>query len=325
MRKIKVGVAGASGYSGQEIQHYLKNCHNFDLECTVGREGFSSGDYQKMDLVFLCTPNEASMEWAPEALAAGCHVIDLSGAFRLKTYSYDEWYGFSHTQKAWLEKAEYSLMPWQKLPSLDDRPGPRLIANPGCFATAVEMALIPLIKDGVIDPLRISVDAKSGSSGAGRKADVGLLFTELYGEFKPYKVGKHQHWPEIMESLEAYAGKKASLSFITELLPIERGISASFFLDWNEKLPGAQRNSQTMLASFQKYYSSSKDISVGIEDHYSHLKQVQRSNRISLQCTTAFDRPMVFSCIDNLGRGAAGQAVANAHALYNFSMPECLL
>lgn len=323
-KKIQVGVAGASGYSGQEIHQYLRFSPHFELVASVGREGFDSAQLKALDLVFLCTPNEVSLEWAPKALDHGCNVVDLSGAFRLKKHSYEEWYGFSHTQKDWLSKSEYSLLPWQKLPSLDTKPGPRLIANPGCYATATEMVLIPLIKDGLIDPKRISVDAKSGTSGAGRKADVGLLFTELSGEFKPYKIGRHQHWPEIKEAIENYAGKETEFSFITELLPIERGISASFFLDWDSDVSDEKRSAETLLQSFQKYYAKCEDIMVGTEESFSHLKQVQRSNRISIQCGVAFGRPMVFSCIDNLGRGAAGQAVANAHALYGIELSECL-
>lgn len=323
-KTIKVGVAGASGYSGQEILKYIKLSPNFEAKYSVGRQGLSDEQFKELDLVFLCTPNEVSMEWAPKALRAGCNVIDLSGAFRLKEHSYDEWYGFAHEEKEWLQKSEYSLLPWQKLPGLDEIPGPRLIANPGCYATAVEMALIPLIKDGIINPTRINVDAKSGTTGAGRKGDTSLLFSELSGEFKPYKVGAHQHWPEIVESIKLYAGKKADLSFITELLPIERGISAAFFLEWADECPESDKTAEKLLETFQKYYSGSEDISVGIEAEFSHLKQVQRSNKISIQCGVAFGKPMVFSCIDNLGRGAAGQAMANAHALYSVELAECL-
>jgi N-acetyl-gamma-glutamyl-phosphate reductase len=329
--KRAVGVVGGSGYSGQELIDLLRFAkRDFDLRATLTREDLASdaalqSKIQGLDIVFLCTPNEISLELAPKILAAGVSVIDLSGAFRLKKHSYPQWYGFDHSAPADLARSEYALYPWVKPASLQAKPGPRLIANPGCYATAVEMTLVPLLKSEMIDPSRIYVDAKSGTSGAGRKPSVGLLFTEVAGEFKPYKVGSHQHWPEIVETLETLAGVKTAPVFVTELLPLERGISAAFFLEWNEKLPTAHRTAEHLASVVTQAYASDPSVEVGTLESFATLRGVQRNNRISIRTTLAFGRPVVFTTLDNLQRGAAGQALMNAYCLAGLEQPEFLL
>jgi N-acetyl-gamma-glutamyl-phosphate reductase len=329
--KRTVGVVGGSGYSGQELIDLLRFAkRDFELRATLTRDDLATdaalkAKIQGLDIVFLCTPNEISLELAPKILEAGVSVIDLSGAFRLKSHSYPEWYGFDHSAPRELARSEYALYPWVKPLSLQAKSGARLIANPGCYATTVEMTLAPLLKSSAIDPSRIYVDAKSGTSGAGRKPSVGLLFTEVAGEFKPYKVGSHQHWPEIVESLEALTGVKTSPVFVTELLPLERGISAAFFLEWNEKLPSPQRTAEYLAQVIAEAYESDPSVLVGTSDSFATLKGVQRTNRISIRTTLAFGRPVVFATLDNLQRGAAGQALMNAYCLAGLEQPEFLL
>ena len=329
--KYAVGVVGGSGYSGQELVELLRwSKKDFELRAKLAREDLASDEalnkkLSGLDIVFLCTPNEVSLELAPKILAAGVSVIDLSGAFRLKKHSYPEWYGFEHTETKWLSVSEYALYPWFKPASLKAKPGPRLIANPGCYATAVEMTLIPLLKLDAIDPSRIFIDAKSGASGAGRKASVGLLFTEVANEFKPYKVGAHQHWPEIVESVEMFSGVKTEPVFITELLPLERGISAAFFLEWNAKVPADKRNAEFLVSVLKQAYASDPSVEVGTDDPFASLKSVQKNNRLSIRVTVAFGRPVIFTSIDNLQRGAAGQALMNAYCLAGLEQPEFLL
>ncbi|MEO5667089.1 MAG: N-acetyl-gamma-glutamyl-phosphate reductase [Bdellovibrionota bacterium] len=329
--KHAVGVVGGSGYSGQELIDLLRGSkQDFELRAQLTRDDLASDEALKkkisgLDIVFLCTPNEISLELAPKILAAGVSVIDLSGAFRLKKHSYSQWYGFEHSSPACLAQSEYALYPWVKPASLKAKPGPRLIANPGCYATAVEMTLIPLLKSELIDPVRIFIDAKSGASGAGRKPQLSLLFTEIANEFKPYKVGSHQHWPEIVESVEALSGVTTAPVFITELLPIERGISAAFFLEWNPSLPPELRHVDHLVRSIASAYGDDPSIEVGSDEKFGTLRGVQKNNRISIRATVAFGRPVIFTTLDNLQRGAAGQALMNAYCLAGLAQPEFLL
>lgn len=318
-----VAIAGATGYSGQELVQLLKRHPHFEIKALVGRNDRPADFKGKVDLVFLCTPNDVSLEMAPLFLAEGIHVIDVSGAFRLKKHSYPEWYGFEHLAPEYLKQAEYSLIGWDHpVPAQSQKA--RLIANPGCYPTATLLALLPLVKDEIIDTSGIFVDAKSGTSGAGKKAETSLLFSEIYGDFYPYKVGKHQHYPEIIECVERLCGKKLSLCFTTSLLPVERGISAAVFGNFStalHSLSSAEKLS-CLMTSYQKYYSAFPDIVVGTDPALSHLKKVVHSNRCHIQVNCAFDKIAVFSSIDNLLRGAAGQALLNANLLAGRSMME---
>lgn len=324
---MKVGIAGARGYSGVELQSYLKQCPQFEIVFRGGREGVTDEQFQAADLVFLCTPNEISMALAPRALSQGCDVIDLSGAFRLRAEDYPEWYGFEHDEAELLDKAFYALQPWVR--GHNDWPkraeSPALVSNPGCYASAVELLLLPLLKEKIIDSQRISIDAKSGTSGAGKKADSSLLFTEIFGDFKPYKVGKHQHWPEIVQSARDFGGAVIEPAFVTELLPVERGISVCSFLEWAESVPKEERTEDRLMAAYKKYYEAFPDILLEGSSGNLSLKEVQRTNRIKIVPTVSFGKPLVFSMIDNLGRGAAGQALMNAFELYGMEIPEVLL
>lgn len=320
MSLSRVAIAGSTGYSGQELTRLLNRHKGFQVVARIGREDKVSDLAGKIDLAFLCTPNETSLEMAPQLLAAGIHVVDVSGAFRLQKHSYPEWYGFEHTQNGWLRKAEYALYPWKKItPAKIGEP--RLIANPGCFTTATLMALIPLLKSGLLKPTGLTIDAKSGTTGAGRKADVRLLFSEIEGEFAPYKVGKHQHWPEIVEAVETFAGVQASPLFVTELLPTSRGISAAIFGEWASR---PSQGAQALFDVLQAAYGDQPDISVGLDASFSSMKAVVNTNRVHFQVAEAYGRPVVFSVIDNLVRGAAGQALMNGNLLAGYDVREGL-
>ena len=325
VKEIRVGILGHRGYSGQELIRYLKLCSGWKIQHASGREGLEAAQIRECDVVFLCTPNEVSLEWAPKVLSEGVSVIDLSGAFRLKEHSYSEWYGFDHSSQEWLSKSEYALQGFTEVKSLEEQPGPRLIANPGCYATATELALIPLVSEKLVKSSSIYVDAKSGTTGAGKKASADLLFSELFGEFKPYRVGKHQHWPEIVESVSKYASEKIEPVFVTELLPVERGISVASFFEWHESVAQADRMVESLTKVLASAYEGREDILVSADPADLSLKKVQFSNRIHIVPTVAFAKPVVFSMIDNLGRGAAGQALMNAHSLFGQNFPRCLL
>ncbi len=320
MSITRIAVAGSTGYSGQEFLKLLSRHSQFRLAAKIGREENVESLGGKVDLAVLCTPNEISLEMAPKLLAQGIHVIDVAGAFRLKRHAYPEWYGFEHASKEWLARAEYALVPWRKLAPAREGEA-RLIANPGCFPTATLMALLPLLKSGFVDPARLVIDAKSGTTGAGRKAEVRLLFSELEGEFQPYKVGRHQHWPEIVEATAQFADLEINPVFVTELLPVSRGISVAIFGEWSKRPAGGAAD---LLKVFEEAYAGEPDVSVGADPALLSMKSVVNTNRVHIHVAEAYGRPVVFSVIDNLVRGAAGQAMLNANALAGISLRDGL-
>ncbi len=260
------------------------------------------------DYVFLATPAEVSLELAPKIMAAGKTVIDLSGAFRLKQNSYQEWYGFEHTAKKELDQAQYGLVPFA-----EPNPKQKLVANPGCFATAITMALIPLLKQDVISSENIVIDAKSGTSGAGKKLAENLLFTEVEGECLPYKVGKHQHYPEIQETIEKFSGKKIDAHFGTSLLPVRRGIIAGIYARMQ---PG--KTLQDVQKAFQQSfgdYSLVMHAPTKEKPQLLSLKKVTGTGRTHLSYAVEGDKLYLYSSIDNLMKGAASQAVENMNNL----------
>lgn len=317
MKNARVALAGATGYSGLELVRLLNGHPHVKLTEKIGRDTDVGTLAGRVDLAFLATPAEVSLEMAPVLLKAGIHVVDLSGAFRLKRHAYPEWYGFEHSARALLESAEYGMYPWKPLKPATG--SPRLVANPGCYATAVALALIPLVKSGVVDAASLAVDAKSGTSGAGRKAETRLLFSEIFGEYLPYKVGRHQHWPEIVETVENETSVRLNFPFVTSLIPVERGISATIF--------GAWKNGSKMTelaAAFEAAYGAQPDMKIGRDGTALSMKAVVGTNRVHFEIAEAFGKPIVFVSIDNLLRGAAGQALMNANQLLGFSAQEGL-
>lgn len=314
----KVAVVGSTGYSGEELLGLLKRHPIFEVvgEYSSNQKPVLDG----IDLVFLCTPAEISWELAPLFLDRKIHVVDVSGAFRLKKYDYEEWYGSPHPNVQWLEKSEYGLYPWKKIEPHSPAQKPFLIANPGCFASAVSMGLAPLLKDKLIDVNKIFIDAKSGTTGAGRKAETHLLFSEIAENFFYYRVGKHQHWPEIVETLEAISGANVSPVLVNSLLPVRRGISAALYLEWDPKV--ALKSTQTLLDSYERHYSQYSDIVVSAQESNTALSKVVNTNNVNITVFNAFGRPVVIVTIDNLVRGAAGQALMNANQLAGLNASE---
>ncbi len=314
VKKTKVAVAGATGYSGQELLKLIKRHSGFEITKLFGREDSLESLKKEADLAFLCTPAEVSLEMAPRLLELGMHVVDVSGAFRLKKFSYSEWYGLAHGQSRLLQSANYGLYPWNKLKASAE---PQLIANPGCFATAVLMGLIPLFRSGLVKTDPLFIDAKSGTTGAGRKAETRLLFSEIEGEFAPYRVGRHQHWPEIVEAVENFAKISVKPCFVTELLPTARGISVAIFAEW---VNGS--NLPKLLAAFQEAYAAETDVSVGVEPSLLSMKSVVNTNRVHIHVSDSYGKALLFVNIDNLLRGAAGQAMLNANQLMGYDLRE---
>ncbi len=331
-------IVGARGYTGLELARILLRHPGVQLTHCYATQKFSLAslvsnplaknvicetdlDIQKnpTDFVFLATPAEVSIELAPKILAAGKTVIDLSGAFRLKKNGYKKWYGFEHAEQSLLQQAEYGLLPFVG-PKQNQ---PKLISNPGCYASAVMMALIPLLKKGLLDPSSIVIDAKSGTSGAGKKATENLLFTEVDGECLPYKVGKHQHLPEIIEYVEKYSGIEIDPHFTTSLLATRRGIIASIFANTNASIEQIEQ-------AFAEVYDGNSLVSFARTDSRPELlslKQVVGTAKTHITYQVVGKKLFLFSCIDNLLKGAAAQAVENMNRVMDLGHHtglECL-
>jgi len=320
-----VSIVGARGYSGLELAKLLFKHPAVKLTHAFATKEFSLSDdlfeseaqsviclpedqlmQNLTDLVFLATPAEVSLKLAPEILAQGKKVIDLSGAFRLKKNDYKKWYHFEHTSKETLMSAQYGLVPFAKPATRDIG----LIANPGCFATAISMALIPLLKKNLIQPTNLVIDAKSGTTGAGRKAAENLLFSEVAGNCLPYRIGQHQHYPEIQEAVEMYTGVQIEPHFSTHLLPTQRGIIASIYAtSLTDSLADIE-------AAFAAEYQNNPLVQYG-----TNIAKLAKLTSVTFTAKTHIsyqlvDRKLyVFSVIDNLMKGAASQAVENLNRL----------
>jgi N-acetyl-gamma-glutamyl-phosphate reductase len=343
----RVGLIGARGYSGLELARILLRHPGVELAaCFAGEKSFQLSEYlpetmaakvpvlplkeenlKGFHTIFLATPAEASLEWAPKVLEAGAHCIDLSGAFRLKTgdtlaekqANYQKWYGFSHPEPTLLEKAVYGISPFS--PPSGFRP-PQLVANPGCYSTCILMALIPLLKGKAVQPKTIVIDAKSGTSGAGRKAAENLLFTEVEGECLPYRVGKHQHLPEITEWASHLGREKIDPFFTTHLLPVRRGIIAGIYAELQPDV-----TPEKILQIYAQSFGNYPLVKVQPIDQAANLlslKRVVGSARTHIQFQVVGNKLYLFSLIDNLLKGAASQAIENFNRLADYPVDLAL-
>ncbi len=326
-----VSIVGARGYSGLELVRILLNHPGVELKYCFATEAFSLENYfsnpkinsvqcyaqseilnYKTDIVFLATPAEVSHHLAPQLIEKHKSlVIDVSGAFRLKNNSYSKWYGFDHDQPNLLSQAVYGLNPWAA-PAAQSQ----LIANPGCYATAIMMGLLPLLKSDLIETNSIVVDAKSGTTGGGKKPTENLLYSEVDGECLPYKIGQHQHYPEIQEYLEMFSGKKIDFHFSTSLLSARRGIISSIFAKLK---PGVTETD--VQKSFATYYENQPMIQFGSlkkNPQLASLKKVVGTNNTHISYTVDGQKLYVFSVIDNLVKGAAGQAIENMNKSFDY-------
>jgi N-acetyl-gamma-glutamyl-phosphate reductase len=314
-----VALAGGSGYSGQEFLKWIAHHPNFEVTTHIGRDTDLASLRGKVDAAVLATPAEVSLEMAPALVELGIRTVDVSGAFRLKDFSYPEWYGFEHGEPTLLKHATYGLYPWVK-PTTETR----LVANPGCYTTTLLMALIPLFREKLVRADAIFIDAASGTSGAGKKVSAGLMFSELFGNSYAYKTGKHQHWPELVEYLAAL-GQADTYSpvFVTKLLPVFRGILASIFLEWDPRLGSSERNAATLLSAYRKHYGDQSDIIVSESE--TQLATIANTNKFAVSAHVAYGKPLVFAATDNLVRGAAGQAIMNLNQMFGLPAHQGLL
>ena len=350
---IPVAVIGGSGYAGLELVRLLLKHPNCELKaCFSAHASFKLSDFlpervakgipvlpldelpswnSQLHTVFLSTPPEVSLELAPQILERGSHVVDLSGAFRLKmgtaaeqAETYQKWYNLDHQALPLLDRAIYGLTPWARIPASKHA---QLISNPGCYATTILMALIPLLRRNWIDPNRIVIDAKSGTSGAGRTPKENLLFTEVEGECLPYRVGRHQHLPEICQGASALAGVSISPHFTTHLLNVRRGIIAGIYAELVLPMTDTE-----LSAAFAEDYSdyglvqwSAIDQAESRTTQYGlSLKRIVGLPDTRILYRTEGTKLYLFSLIDNLIKGAAGQAVENFNQLAGLSLKSGL-
>ncbi|MDR2076918.1 MAG: N-acetyl-gamma-glutamyl-phosphate reductase [Desulfovibrio sp.] len=330
---IRVGLVGVTGYTGMELTRLLLAHPSFRLAVVTSRQeagqslsalypflqGFPAGDLvvaapeaatlaAACDLVFLAVPHGAAMGLAAELLAGGCKVVDLSADFRLRDRAvYEKWYGIGHTQAEALAEAVYGL------PELyaEAIARARLVANPGCYPTASILGLYPALAQDLIIPEDIIIDAKSGVSGAGRGPAVTSLFCEVQDTFRAYNLGAHRHTPEIEQELSAIAGRPLAVSFTTHLLPVNRGILATIYTRLKDPALPFERIRDAYAAS----YADHPFVRLLPAGKLPEIRFVRGTFfcDIALVPDPRTGRLIILSAIDNLCRGASGQAVANAN------------
>ena len=336
---VNCAVIGATGYTGLELTKILLRHPHVNMTHLTTRqkksiplqkliptlpsdidlkiESYSFASVKRStDIVFLCLPHTEAAQTATQFRKAGKVVIDLSADFRLReAKQYKKWYGIKHQYPAFLKKAIYGLPElYRKKIAKSD-----LIANPGCYPTAAILGIAPLLQKKIVDSSEIIIDAKSGVSGAGKKLNPATQFCEVESNFYAYKVGKHQHTPEIEQALGDAASRRISVTFLTQLLPIHRGILTSIYLKRKKGVTAKQ-----IQAAYQAAYDGEPFVRFLGEGQFPTLKDVQHTNYCDLGffLDTKSDRVIVITAIDNLIKGAAGQAVQNMNIRAGFSEDE---
>lgn len=331
---IKVGIIGGTGYTGVELLRLLAQHPQVELRTITSRAEagkpvadmfpnlrpqvrlvFSEPDIKaltKCDLVFSATPNGVAMTHARELISNGVKLIDLAADFRLKDPAlWEKWYGIPHACPELLAESVYGLPEVNR----EQVKKARLIANPGCYPTAVQLGFLPLMEQGLVDSQQLIADAKSGVSGAGRKAEVHTLFSEASDNFKAYGVAGHRHLPEIVQGLNAVAGQPVGLTFVPHLTPMIRGIHATLYA--RLQIPGTD-----LQKLYQERYAGEPFVDVLPPGSHPETRSVRAANtcRIAVHQPQGGDTVVVLAVIDNLVKGAAGQAVQNMNLM--FGLPE---
>ncbi len=328
---IRAGIVGGTGYTGVELLRILALHPQVHIQTVTSRADvgkrvddiypnlrgyvgavFTEPSVESLagcDVVFFATPNGAAMRMAPDLLVRGAKIIDLAADFRLQDAAeWARWYGEPHACPGLLKEAVYGLPEVNR----ERIRAARLIANPGCYPTAVQLGLLPLIGAGMIRLDHIIADAKSGVSGAGRKAEIPALMSETGEGFKAYGVQGHRHLPEIRQGLEAACGQAVGLTFVPHLVPMIRGIHATLYAQLSSSGP------LDLQALYEAHYRNEPFVDVLPAGSHPDTRDVRASNR----CQLAVHRPqggdtvVILSVIDNLVKGAAGQAVQNMNLMF---------
>ncbi len=330
---IKVGIVGGTGYTGIELIRLLHAHPQVDITAITSRSevgrslsdlvpsffGLSDLKFQQLslevlstcELIFFATPNGTAMKLVPQLLEAGKRVIDLAADFRIKNVeTWQQWYGETHACPELVADAVYGLPELNRAAIKDAR----LIANPGCYPTAVILGFLPLLENQLVDPARLIADTKSGVSGAGRGANVSALHSEVSENFKAYGIGGHRHLPEINAILNTLLPvEKAQLTFVPHLLPMNRGIHATLYAFANNDV-------DDLTALYRECYAKEPFVSVLDAGMHPETRAVRATNHCVISVNrVSKEQVVVLSVIDNLVKGAAGQAIQNMNIMYGIS------
>ncbi|MBE0493308.1 MAG: N-acetyl-gamma-glutamyl-phosphate reductase [Thiomicrospira sp.] len=333
MKKIQVGIVGGTGYTGVELLRLLANHPHAEVKVITSRSEagmkvaemfpnlrghydlvFSGPDMSTLtdcDLVFFATPHGVAMSLTPALVQAGVRVIDLAADFRLNDLQvWESWYGMAHTCPEIMDEVVYGLPEFNR----EKIKTAKVIANPGCYPTAIQLGFQPLLKAGLVDIDHLIADGKSGVSGAGRGAKVGSLSAETSEGFKAYGINGHRHLPEISEGLNHMAGSRVSLTFVPHLVPMIRGIEATLYgklnQDWSQ---------EQLQILFEEHYAQEPFVDVMPAGSLPDTRMVKGSNmcRMAVYRPAGGDVVVVTSVIDNLVKGASGQAVQNMNLMFD--------
>ncbi len=331
---LKVGIIGSSGYTGVELARILSTHPEVELTVATSRqyagkllsevfpnlrkrinlvcENLGPEELVKRaDFFFTAVPHKTAMDIVPPLLAAGKKVVDLSADFRIRDVDvYEKWYQ-THSSPKLIGEAVYGLPELYR----NEVQGARLVANPGCYPTSITLGLAPLLREKIIDPATLIIDSKSGTSGAGRSANVGTLFCEVTDGFRAYKVGgTHRHIPEIEQELSSLAERKVTISFTPHLLPISRGILSTMYATCQET------DGRVLQQLYEETYANEPFVRVCPAGTFPATQYVRGSNccDIGIQLDARTGRIIVIAAIDNIAKGASGQAIQNMNLMNGF-------
>ncbi|MFH1753821.1 MAG: N-acetyl-gamma-glutamyl-phosphate reductase [Candidatus Omnitrophota bacterium] len=335
---LKVGIVGATGYTGEELVRIISRHSNATItsltavidkpakisqifpslagRCDVVCKELDVDEVSKAcDLVFLALPHKVSMKYAGQFLKNGKKVIDLSADYRLTAAMYEKWYDAQHTDWDNLKEAVYGLPELYR----EKIKKAQLIANPGCYPTSVILGSIPIIKQGIAKVDTIIADSKSGATGAGRKAALALCFSEVNESLKAYRVNTHQHKPEINQEMAKLTNKVVDVIFTPHLVPMNRGILSTIYFKLKKEI-----DTKELVSVYRKFYRTEPFVRVSSE-RLPETRDVVNTNYCNIGVTVTGSMAIVVSCIDNLIKGAAGQAAQNMNIMCGFDEKEGLI
>ena len=339
---IKAGIIGATGYAGGELVRLLLQHKEVEIKW-YGSRSYIDQKYasvygnmfqlvedtclddnmeelaKQVDVIFTATPQGFCASVINDSILSRTKIIDLSADFRIKDVSvYEKWYGITHKAPQYIKEAVYGLCEINR----EKTKGARLVANPGCYTTCSILTAYPLVKEGLIDPQTLIIDAKSGTSGAGRGAKVNNLYCEVNENIKAYGVATHRHTPEIEEQLGYAAGKEILVNFTPHLVPMNRGILVTEYATLTKKADGSLPTYEEIKAVYDKYYADEYFVRVLEKNVCPETKWVEGSNfvDVNFKIDERTGRIIMMGALDNIVKGAAGQAVQNMNLL--FGLPE---
>ena len=343
---IKAGIIGATGYAGGELVRLLTQHKEVEIKW-YGSRSYIDQKYasvygnmfeivedtclddnieelaSQVDVIFTATPQGFCASVMNDDILSKVKVVDLSADYRIKDVSvYEKWYGIEHKSPQYIEEAVYGLCEINR----EDVKGARLVANPGCYTTCSILTAYPLVKEGLIDTATLIVDAKSGTSGAGRGAKLPNLYCEVNENIKAYGVANHRHTPEIEEQLGYAAGKEIMINFTPHLVPMTRGILVTEYANLVRKADGSLPTYEEIKAVYDKYYKDEKFVRVLEKDVLPETKWVEGSNYVDVnfKIDERTGRIIMMGALDNVVKGAAGQAVQNMNLMFGLKESEGL-